>query len=389
MKPILPNLKSGGRLGVLGGGQLGRMFVVAARTMGYTTAVYDPDPDSPAGRIADKHFCANYDDTDALHQFVETCVAVTVEFENIPIATLEYIKERIKRSPEPAAFAIVQDRCLEKKFLQSAGIDIVKFCPINTQNDLDKAQSLIEKGAILKTAKFGYDGKGQCVVADLESAKKALHKLGSCPCILEERVNLDCEVSVVVVRSERGETASYPASENEHRDGILHTSCVPASANQALLFQARAIAHRIADKLNYCGVLAVEFFITKEQKLLVNEIAPRPHNSGHYTIDACSVSQFQQQVRMMCGLAPGEIRLLSPIVMVNLLGDVWPQAGALEPDWNVVLSQNNTQLHLYQKSACRSQRKMGHFCVLEQNIEQAKQQADVSYQALMEAASGK
>lgn len=383
MKPILPSAK----LGVLGGGQLGRMFVMAARTLGYETAVYDPDPESPAGKLADHHFCAGFDETQTLDEFAALCAAVTIEFENVPIAALKQIRKTLKRSPDPGVIEILQDRCREKNFLRKTNIATVDFCAIERRQDLDAAKALIQAGAILKTARFGYDGKGQLEVADLKRAHDAFLELGERPCILEKKVDLNCELSVVVVRSESGKIASYPVAQNEHKDGILHTSRVPAACSQKLLLQACQYGCRIVEQLDYCGVLAVEFFVTQDQTLLVNEIAPRPHNSGHYTINACSVSQFEQQVRTMCGFLPGETRLLSPVVMVNLLGDVW-KAPEIEPDWELVLSQTNTHLHLYGKSKCTGRRKMGHYCVLDQNIDLAEQQARAIYQQLWVAANG-
>ena len=380
MKPFLPHLQQDVGLGVLGGGQLGQMFVIAARSMGYKTIVYDPDQNSPAALFANEHICERYDDMAALERFAKACAAITVEFENIPVATLQYLHTQVPRTTNPQAVATLQDRRQEKQFLNKAGIATTAFCTVEEESDLLAATEIIEAGAILKTARLGYDGKGQCEVRDLESAQKMFRQFNAVPCILEQKVDLAHEVSVIVVRSQQGETTSYPVAENEHQNGILHTSCVPTRVDQTLLFQARSIGHHIAAQLDYCGVLGVEFFITCDNKLLVNEVAPRTHNSGHYTIDACSVSQFQQQVRVMCGLAPAEVRLLSPVVMVNLLGDLWPPSA--EPDWDIILSHSNTHLHLYQKSESRVGRKMGHFCVTEQNIELAQTQAQHIYQTL-------
>ncbi len=374
---ILPN----SNLGVFGGGQLGRMFVCAARTMGYRTTVFDPDPESPAGKIADRHLCAAYDDEAVLHQFAESCAAITIEFENIPIAALNAIQSKTRLLSADNVLPIIQDRHLEKTFLSESGIKTANFHAVLQAADIAAAESLFASSAILKTARLGYDGKGQYVVDSVSAAEQAFAELNGRACILEEKIDFKCELSVIVARAEDGTVVCYPPSENEHRGGILHLSKVPADCGSTITRRARHIAQNVARALQYCGVLAVEFFVTRDNQLLVNEIAPRPHNSGHYTIDACTVSQFEQQVRMMCGLPAGDVRLLSPVVMVNILGDIW-RDHQVSPDWKPILQHPCAKLHLYGKQTARAGRKMGHFCILDSDPDRAEQQARTLYAAL-------
>ncbi len=361
---ILP----GATLGMLGGGQLGRMFTVAARTMGYRVIVLDPDPDSPAGRMADEHLHAAYHDDWALEQLARSCAAVTTEFENIPAETLHRLADHCPVRPSASALETTQNRIREKRFIRDIGLATAAFEVIAREEQIPPAMQAIGATAILKRAAFGYDGKGQYVVEDVEQAVAAFRAMDGVPCVLEQRVDLACEVSVVVARSASGESLCYPVAENLHRNGILDTSIVPARVDEAVAGQARDMARRLADALDYIGVMAVEFFLTRQGALLVNEIAPRPHNSGHYTIDACVTSQFEQQVRMVCGLPFGDTRLLSPVVMVNLLGDVW---GDDRPHWEALLEDPTAKLHLYGKREARPGRKMGHFCVLDPSLEAA------------------
>jgi 5-(carboxyamino)imidazole ribonucleotide synthase len=347
-------------LGMLGGGQLGRMFTLAAHSMGYRVAVLDPDPSSPAGQIADVHLKAAYQDRDALQQLADTCAAVTTEFENVPADSLRWLASRCTVRPTGDSVAVAQDRLREKQFLVDSGFAVAPFTPVRTLEECDSVGSALLPG-ILKRARFGYDGKGQARVATLDEVRSAFVAMGSEPCVIEKLVTLACEVSVVAARGADGATRSFPVAENSHENGILDLSIAPARVSREVAQRAESVAQAVATKLGYCGVLAVEFFLTDAGELLVNEIAPRPHNSGHYTIDACTTSQFEQQVRTLCGLPLGESRLLSAVVMVNLLGDVWQRG---EPAWEAVFGCPEAKLHLYGKREARPGRKMGHYTVL-------------------------
>ena len=354
-------------LGMLGGGQLGRMFAQAAADMGYKVWVFDPNEESPAGEVASRHLRANYDDQAALKEFGEACAVVTTEFENIPASTLEYLQKYCLVCPNPNAVHVAQNRIREKQFVNSLGIPTSNFIAIEEDNDFAKAENL-QWPCILKTAQFGYDGKGQQVVANIEDAKQAYEALGQVNCILEEQVKLVKEISVVLGRNIHGEVCYFPAANNEHKNGILHVSSVPAKISDSMQTYACELALRIAEALDYVGILAVEYFIDKQGNLLVNEIAPRVHNSGHYTMDACYVSQFAQQVRMICGWPPGDTRNHTAVAMVNILGDLWYE-NKLASD--VLLEDVNVSLHLYGKSQAKPGRKMGHFNVLANNVDDA------------------
>jgi 5-(carboxyamino)imidazole ribonucleotide synthase len=365
---ILP----GATLGVLGGGQLGRMFTIAARTMGYQVMVLDPDPLSPAGQMADVHLQADYDDQRALRHMGESCAAVTTEFENVPAASLMELAAQCPVRPSADAVAIVQDRSHEKDWLRKQGFHAAPFAIVAGAGDIDAAMDEVGAPALLKVSRFGYDGKGQFRVQSREECRAAFASLNREICVLERLLDLEQELSVVLGRNDSGEVALYPVAENRHRNGILDVSIVPGRVDDAVAERARDTAAAIAHGLNYCGVMAVEFFVLADGSLAVNEIAPRPHNSGHYTLDACATSQFEQQVRMLCGLPPGDTRLLSPVVMVNLLGDIWrPQ-----PDWATLLSNPDIKLHLYGKAAARPGRKMGHYNCLAESLEAAVALAD-------------
>jgi 5-(carboxyamino)imidazole ribonucleotide synthase len=345
-------------LGVLGGGQLGRMFCIAARTMGYRVWVLDPDPDSPAGALADRHLRADYLDQAALNELCAHCAAVTTEFENVPAETLEFLESAVPVRPSSRAVAVARDRILEKTFIREQGLATAPFFAINTEADLDYACTRLTLPALLKTAQLGYDGKGQVAVSGIDTARQGFADLGARPCVLEERVELAREISVILARGVDGDTAVYPPGENVHVNGILDTTRVPANISDEVAAQARQMAVKLAQAMQYCGVLAVEFFLTTGGELLINEMAPRPHNSGHYTLDAALTSQFEQQVRTLCGLPPGSTRLLSPVVMVNLLGDLWTRG---TPPWDKLLRHRQAKLHLYGKQAARPGRKMGHY----------------------------
>ena len=347
-------------LGMLGGGQLGRFFVTAAHELGYKVTVLDPDQNSPAGKIADVHLCANYDDASALKQMAETCQAVTTEFENVPASTLEQLAERVTVRPSAACVAIAQNRVLEKNFIKQAGLPVAPFAVINTMNDLPADDSDLYP-AILKVARFGYDGKGQARVKNQAEAQQAFADFKQEICVLEQMMPLDLEVSVVLARDAHGNIAAFPTAENSHLNGILDISIVPARCSEVVKANAQELAKKLAEKLDYVGVLGVEFFVVGKQ-LLVNEIAPRPHNSGHYTIDACVTNQFEQQVRALTALPLGDSGLHSNAVMVNILGDSW--VNNAEPAWDKALAHKNLKLHLYSKEEPRKARKMGHFTVI-------------------------
>jgi 5-(carboxyamino)imidazole ribonucleotide synthase len=360
-------------LGMLGGGQLGRFFVIAAHELGYRVVVLDPDPQSPAGRIADQHLVAAYDDADALNRMAESCAAVTTEFENVPADSLAYLSKFVPVRPGAEAVRISQNRSAEKGFLRQHGFPHAPFADIRCEADIDSANAGLFPG-ILKVARFGYDGKGQVRVADRDAARLAFRQLKGEPSVLEQMLPLDYEVSVVLARDAAGNVKCFPTVENSHRHGILDVSIVPARTSGCLAGNAEEIAEGIAQKMGYVGTLAVEFFVVRGQ-LVVNEMAPRPHNSGHYTIDACVSNQFEQQVRAMTGLPLGDARAHSAAVMVNLLGDLWFQRDthhSHEPDWATLLAVPDLKLHLYGKHHARPGRKMGHFTVIGKDAQQVQ-----------------
>ncbi|HZA94455.1 MAG TPA: 5-(carboxyamino)imidazole ribonucleotide synthase [Gemmatimonadales bacterium] len=361
---ILP----GATVGVLGGGQLGRMFTLQARTMGYQVVVLDPDPLSPAGTVADRQIRAAYDDERALAELAKCCSAVTTEFENVPAHALEQLAQSAVVRPPVKAVATAQDRITEKTFFQRHGFATATFRPVRNQEELKAAMGEVPLPAVLKTSRLGYDGKGQAVVTNEAEASRAFERFGRVPCILEERVKLDCEMSVVLARSAEGECAAFPAAENRHRNGILETSVVPARISEKTAEDARALATSAAVAMDYVGVLGVELFVAGGGQLLVNEMAPRPHNTGHYTLDACSVNQFEQQLRTLCGLPLAQPWLLSPVAMINLLGDLWSEG---EPRWEEALRRPGVRLHLYGKAEARPGRKMGHLNCLAHDADRA------------------
>jgi 5-(carboxyamino)imidazole ribonucleotide synthase len=336
------------------------MFTLCAREMGYKVLVLDPDPDSPAGRAADLHLQRPYDDPGAIERIIGQCSAVTTEFENVPAQVLQTLAVRLPVRPGARAVAVAQDRITEKSFLRTQGFATAEFAPVRTRADLDAATGVVPGPWLLKTARLGYDGKGQARVTTLDEARFAFEQLGDVPCVLEQMVPLDCEVSVVLARGEDGRTAAYPPGQNVHARGILETTTVPADIDPDRAREAIWLAASIAETLEYVGVLGVEMFVSGG-KLLVNELAPRPHNSGHWTQDAAATSQFEQQVRALCGLPLGDSHLLTPVTMINILGDVWARG---EPDWGTALADSGVKLHLYGKSQPRPGRKMGHLNVI-------------------------
>lgn len=365
-------IQPGATLGLLGGGQLGRMFTVAARTMGYEVVVLDPDPLSPAGSIANRHLQAGYRDTDALTVLGRTCSAVTTEFENVPADSLAFLRDFCPVRPHAEAVAVTQDRVAEKQFVQEYGFETARFLPLLSTDDLNPAWSAIGAPSILKTSRLGYDGKGQAQVASLDELTSAFREFGGTPCILEERVDLVLEISVVLARGTDGHIVTFPVAENQHRSGILDVSIVPARITPELAHRAREMAASVARAMHYVGVMAVEFFVVTGGRLLINEMAPRPHNSGHYSLDACLTDQFEQQTRAVAGLPLGDTALLSPVAMVNLLGDLWTYG---EPQWDRALHDPRVKLHLYGKKDPRPGRKMGHLNVLGATPDEAMQAA--------------
>ena len=360
---------------MLGGGQLGRFFVAAAHEMGYPVWVLDPDPHSPAGLIADRHLVAAYDDYAALDELAQGCSAISTEFENVPAGTLDYLDKFVVVRPSAAAVSVCQNRIAEKNFLYQHGLPHAGFVAVHDEHDLRVAGECLFPG-ILKVARFGYDGKGQAVVAGRDEAIVAFQHFKGEICVLEQKLGLDSELSVVLARDESGGIASFPVAENSHRKGVLDVSLVPARASAELREHAAELAAKIADRLDYVGTLAVEFFVVGGD-LVINEMAPRPHNSGHYTLDACVTSQFEQQVRALCGLPLGEARAHSAAVMVNLLGDLWYESGPSgqryrEPDWSTLYAYPGLKLHLYAKHHARPGRKMGHFTVLAADPQRAR-----------------
>ncbi|MDC7706449.1 5-(carboxyamino)imidazole ribonucleotide synthase [Vogesella indigofera] len=360
-------------LGILGGGQLGRMFVTAAKRMGYRVTVLDPDANAPAADFADVHLCAPFNDAAALQTLAASCAAVTTEFENVNADAMRQLAKSTRVSPSGDCVAIAQDRIAEKSWINKAGLPTAPYLAIESVADIQVELAPYLPG-ILKTARLGYDGKGQVRVKTADEARAAYADLGGQVCVLEKMLDLKLEVSAIVTRVSAAQVAVFPVSENIHKNGILDESIVPARISPTLAAQAQDYAVKLAEALDYVGVLAVEFFVLADDSLVVNEIAPRPHNSGHYTIDACVTDQYQQQVRAMCGLLPGRTELLSPVVMVNLLGDVWREDGG-EPLWDVLMEAPNAHLHLYGKKQARAGRKMGHFTVLAANVDDALDQA--------------
>lgn len=375
MKPA--GLAPGSWLAVLGGGQLGRMFCMAAQTLGFRVCVLDPASECPAADVADRHLKANYDDADALAEIARSCVAATTEFENVPADALKFLADRIRVAPSAEAVAIAQNRIAEKSFLRRSGLPVGDYAVIANAQDLLKAPEFLFPG-ILKAARFGYDGKGQASVADRSAALDALAEYfssdsgGSIECVLERRIDLACEVSVMVARGLDGVRCHWPVTRNVHCNGILATSTVPARVDPSIERAAIEASLRVAEALHYTGVLGVEIFVLKDSSILINEVAPRPHNSGHWTLDASLTSQFEQQVRVLAGLPLGATDLLVPVAMLNLLGDCWKATNpsepveSTEPEWSAVLAEPMAKLHLYGKREARPGRKMGHVNVLGQ-----------------------
>jgi 5-(carboxyamino)imidazole ribonucleotide synthase len=366
--PILP----GATIGVLGSGQLGRMFAMAARRLGYRVHVLSPDADTPTGQIADVEITAAYEDLDAIRTFAARVDVVTFEFENVPAETADAASTLAPVRPNGLVLHVAQQRAREKAFLADKGFPVTPFLWIQNGDDLERALSTVGTPAVLKTASFGYDGKGQRLVKTAEETREAWDAMGRPEAVLERFVSFEKEVSIVAARGFDGWVTTYGLIENTHANHILDTSTWPAAVSPAVEQRAAEIAKGILEELDVVGVLCVEFFLTVDDELLVNELAPRPHNSGHLTIDAAVTSQFEQQVRAICGLPPGSVERLRPAAMANLLGDLW-QSG--QPDWPSACLLPNVKLHLYGKAEARPGRKMGHLTALAADAETARQLA--------------
>lgn len=352
--PLLP----GASLGVVGGGQLGRYFVLEARRLGYDTWVLDPDPDAPAMQVAAHPLVGAYDDGAALARLGVACDAITIEFENVPAASLERLAGLARVAPSAGSVSVAQDRAAEKRAAARSGLRPVPHAEVRSLEDIPRAIAETGLPGILKTVRLGYDGKGQRTCADADAVRAAWEAMGRVPCVLERRIELAAEISVVLARGFDGVSAAFPVAANVHEAGVLATSTVPSGAGAAIESKATALAIRLADGLDHHGVLGVEFFVDAEGALWFNEMAPRPHNSGHYTLDATATSQFEQQLRVLCALPLGDTTLRTPVSMLNLLGDLWREE--TPPDWSAVLGGRGDRLHLYGKAAARPGRKMGH-----------------------------
>ena len=346
---------------MVGGGQLGRYALMSATAMGYRTLLLEPDPSAPAARVASEHIVAAYDDETALRQMALDCDVVTIEFENPPAEALEFLSNAVPVAPAPDAVRVAQDRVAEKHFLVEQGFPVAPYDVLDSGHSQPR-QSVVDGGAIVKTARLGYDGKGQRAVSGVAETLAAWADLGAVRCVVESRLDLDAEISVLAARRRDGKSVVWPATQNTHVDGILDMSVAPVTGvSHDIVDRAEGLALAIADALNYVGVLGVEFFVV-DGEVLVNELAPRPHNSGHWTIDAAETSQFEQQIRAVCGLGLGSTALTAGgVAMVNLLGDLWEDG---EPDWTVAFDDPRATLHLYGKHEARPSRKMGHLTVV-------------------------
>jgi 5-(carboxyamino)imidazole ribonucleotide synthase len=376
---ILP----GNTIGIFGGGQLGRMIAIAAKRMGYRVVVLDPTPDCPAGQVADDEITAPYTDVAAARDLARRCAVVTAEFENVPAETLEAIEPMVPVRPSSRVLRIAQNRIAEKTFLAEHSFPVPNFRPVRSHEELLRAISEIGCPAVLKTATGGYDGKGQVRIEHPDEAERAWERLGKVDCVLEEFVLLEREVSVIVARNLRGEEVVYPVAENTHANHILDTSVMPARIAPELARRAQELARAIAEALGVVGLLCVEMFVAQDGRLLVNELAPRPHNSGHQTFDAAVTSQFEQLVRAICNLPLGSTELYRPAAIANLLGDHW-EGG--EPNWAKALELPEVKLHLYGKTEPRPGRKMGHLTATAETPDEALQKVLEARRRLKEQA---
>lgn len=372
-------LTPGSTLGILGGGQLARMTALAARPMGYRVVVLDPTPDCPAAQVADGQIVGRFDDLDAAAKLAEAADVVTLEFENVSAVTVGYLETRLPVRPRAMVLHVAQNRLLEKRFLQEAGVPVTPFAAVHDRHTLAAAVLQVGLPAVLKTATMGYDGKGQAVVRTAEEAAAAYEALAG-TCILERLVQFECEISVVVARGVDGQVVAYEPAENVHVEGILDTSMVPAHVHPDVARSARALGTQVAEALELTGVLAVELFVRADGTLLANEIAPRPHNSAHWSIEACTASQFEQQTRVSAGAPPAPADLLRPAAIANLMGDLWSEG---EPMWERLLALPDVKLHLYGKREARAGRKMGHLTALANSPHAARERVLTARAALL------
>jgi len=363
-KTLLP----GATIGVMGGGQLGRMFAIAARRMGYRVHTFSPEKNGPAAQLSDWATTASYDDEAAVTAFTRAIDVLTFEFENIPATTIEWASREQLVRPPGEVLLIAQSRLREKEFLASSGFPVASFRRVASPGDLTSALETIGRPAILKDAAFGYDGKGQQRIEPETNLKKIWSAPEDAECVLERVIDFEKEISVIVARGSDGKTAVFPVCENIHRHHILDLTLAPARVSEHVAGTARELACKVAKSLDLVGLLAVEMFLQSDGELIINELAPRPHNSGHWTIEGCATSQFEQHVRAVCGLPLGETDSLRPAAMVNLLGDIWSRG---EPDWAAALAEPNVHLHLYGKHEPRPSRKMGHLTALAETAEAA------------------
>jgi 5-(carboxyamino)imidazole ribonucleotide synthase len=376
MTVILP----GSTIGVLGGGQLGRMFAMSARRLGYRVHTLAPDHDTPTGQIADVEINASYDDMDAIRAFAQAVDVVTLEFENVSAEAVAEAERHVSVRPNGRSLAIAQHRLKEKAFLAEHGLPVAPFAPVRAAADLAAARRKVGCPSVLKTATSGYDGKGQIKIDAPDHLAGAWDALGRREAVLEAFLDLDKEISVIGARGVAGEWSHFGPIENAHARHILDVSVAPANVPAAIAALAVDVTRRVMDALDFIGVLCIEFFIARDGRLVVNELAPRPHNSGHLTFDACRTSQFEQQLRAVCGLPLGSPELLQPAAaMANLLGDIW-EGG--EPNWAAALAMPDVKLHLYGKSSPRPGRKMGHLTVLAGSTEEARTRVLRARQAL-------
>ncbi len=369
----------GSTVGVMGAGQLGRMFAIAARRMGYRVHTFSPDQDTPTGQLADREWVGNYEDADAVREFAQHVDVLTFEFENIPVQSVQWAAEFCEVRPGGNVLHICQHRRREKEFLLGAGLPLPRFADVHDLASLRAAVEFIGLPAVLKTASFGYDGKGQCKLEPGADLAQAWAPFNGGRAVLEQWISYEKELSVLVARGIDGKMVTYPVCENAHSHHILDVTIVPANISAEVDRRARHLAETVAEKLELVGLLAVEMFLLADSSILINEMAPRPHNSGHFSFDACVTSQFEQQLRAVCGLPLGSTDLLRPVAMANLLGDLW---AAGEPDWAAAAGFPEVKIHLYGKSGARPGRKMGHLVAFGSDTEQARARVCAARKAL-------
>lgn len=378
MNHLLP----GATIGILGGGQLGRMLAMEGRRMGYRIGILDPVEQCPAAQLADFHVQSDFNDSQHVLDFATQVDVVTIETELVPWKLLADIETGHRARPSSSVLALVQDRLVQREFLQDHHFPQTRFSSVKDQASLSSATQRLPFPAILKKRRTGYDGKGQIRVTKAEHLTQAWKEFGEAPSVLEEVVPFTMELSVVLARSLQGQIQVYPLAENTHRQNILHSTRVPARVADPNRRRAEELAISIATTLDYCGVMAVELFLLEDETFLINEIAPRPHNTGHFTLGACGTSQFEQHLRAICGLPLGDASLIHPVVMVNLLGELWRHG---TPRWDCLLAHPQVKLHLYGKTPAMPGRKMGHFLLMAEDPDRALIQAELLLQNMMEA----